>query len=217
MNIEIPDLYSKLYSYYGETGWWPAETPDEIVVGTILTQNTSWRNVEISIQKLKENNIASLHDIASSEVKELADIIKSSGFYMQKASRLIDISNAIITTYGNLEELKHCSRDESREFLSKLKGIGQETMDCILLYVLEKPVFVVDKYTLRMFSRVGIENKESLEAKKAVVEKNLDYDVSKLKNLHGMIVELGKEFCKAKPLCIGCPLKEQCDYGSRLH
>lgn len=213
LNLDIRELYDLLYSKFGETGWWPADTPDEVIIGSILTQNTAWKNVEISLQKMKENDLITLGKLSNADVDDLGQIIKSSGFFRQKATRLVDISTSIIAHYGSTKQMKLRGTEELQIFLSSLKGIGQETMDCILLYVLEKPEFVVDKYTLRIMDRIGIENSSTITEVKALVENSLNRDLSKMKNLHGMFVELAKNFCKVNPICSGCPVKNYCNYG----
>lgn len=216
MNNSIQTLYNLLFSHFGDTGWWPAESPDEIIMGTILTQNTSWNNVEVSLRNMKAHGILTLLDLSNAKSEELGEIIRSSGFYRQKSSRLINISRAILEKYGNLKEMGKHDTEDLKIFLSKLNGVGQETMDCILLYVLEKPEFVVDKYTLRILRRTGIVKSPSLYEVKQIVEIGLSNDIHKLKNFHGMFVELAKNFCRVKPQCGGCPLIKKCDYGQSL-
>ncbi len=214
MNEIIPKVYDLLYSHFGETGWWPAESPEEVVMGAILTQNTAWKNVEISINKLKSNGITTLAELSEIDEELLGEVIRSSGFFRQKSRTLKNISKSILENYVNLENMKKHNTPELKVFLSSLKGIGQETMNCILLYVLDKPEFVVDKYTLRIFGRIGISRNQKIGEVKELVEEELRHSVSMMKNLHGMIVELGKNFCRVKPQCTECPLKEICEYGS---
>lgn len=214
LQISLDELYDILYLHYGETGWWPAETPDEVIMGAVLTQNTSWKNVEISLRKMRDNGIISLGDLTECDPVKLGDIIRSSGFFRQKSSRLIDIATAILKTYGQIDTMINRKTEELQIFLSSLKGVGQETMDCILLYVLEKPEFVVDKYTLRIFERIGIKGRSSIKSAKQIVQNGLGGNVEKMKNLHGMLVELAKDFCKVKPNCTDCPAKRVCDYAT---
>lgn len=213
----VPDsvalVYEKLYSRMGDLGWWPAETPDEVVIGSILTQNTNWNNVEKSLDRLRHNGLMSLGDLASADRAALASIIRSSGFYNQKSSRLIDLSRRIHENYGGLEGMADETTLDLASFLDGVKGVGRETRDSILLYALDRPVFVMDKYTERIFRRTGhIEGHDGLTDFRDRIPKLLGYDVDKLKNFHGMIVQLAKDHCRKNPICRGCPLSETCDY-----
>lgn len=211
----LDEFYHLLYNQYGNTGWWPASSRDEVIVGAILTQNTSWTNVEKAIGRMKEAGIINIQEICGSELNLLEQLIRSSGFYHQKAARLKQIACRILENYGSVEEMMIRSTEEISKFLSGMKGVGQETLDSILLYSLDKPVFVVDKYTIRIFERIGITKNPDIASVKRAVHEYLDNDVEKLKNLHGMIVYLGKDYCRTKPLCHSCPLQEHCDYGSQ--
>ncbi|WP_393971045.1 endonuclease III domain-containing protein [Oxyplasma meridianum] len=212
-NWKIRSVYSLLLNRYGFLNWWPAETKDEVVIGTILTQNTSWSNVEKCIKNLKKKNICSLSAISSLDPKELAPIIRSSGFYNQKSKRLVDISHIITERYSTMEKMSEQPVDELELFLKNIKGVGRETMDSILSYALQKPVFVVDKYTMRIFSRTGITGDSTpIDAIKGLVYENLGNDGDMLRNLHAMLVYLGKDHCKTKPLCAECPVKSVCNY-----
>ncbi|MEM0157553.1 MAG: endonuclease III domain-containing protein [Thermoplasmataceae archaeon] len=212
--ITVEKLYDVLYARYGTTGWWPADSPDEVIAGTILTQNTSWTNVEKAMQSLKANGPVTLQAICSMPSEQLESAIKSSGFYRQKAARLKGLSCAILSKYGSVEKMAREDQDEASDFLKNIKGVGQETLDSILLYALEKPVFVVDKYTARIFQRTGIMDKPDMRSIKEEVHIFLDKNIEALKNFHGMIVYLGKDYCRTKPLCGDCPVKNLCAYAT---
>ena len=211
--VTAENLYSILYARYGITGWWPADSPDEVIVGTILTQNTSWTNVEKAIQSLKESGPVSLKRICSMSTEDLEVAVRSSGFYRQKAARLKDLACAILRKYGSVEAMAMEAYDETANFLKNIKGVGQETLDSILLYALGKPVFVVDKYTTRIFQRTGIMDRPDLKSIKSAVHLFLDGDTEALKNFHGMIVYLGKDYCRTRPLCRDCPVNKVCAYA----
>ena len=211
--VTAENLYSILYARYGTTGWWPADSPDEVIVGTILTQNTSWTNVEKAIQSLKESGPVSLKRICSMSTEDLEVAVRSSGFYRQKAARLKDLACAILRKYGSVEAMAMERSDETANFLKNIKGVGQETLDSILLYALSKPVFVVDKYTTRIFQRTGIMERPDLKSIKSSVHQFRDGSTEGLKNFHGMIVYLGKDYCRTKPLCRDCPVDKVCDYA----
>ena len=212
MNLSISGLYNKLYEYFGETGWWPAETRDEVVIGAILTQNTSWSNVEKALFEMKRNGVRTLEDIASLPVEQLATYIRSSGFYNQKSRRLHNLATKILEKYGKLDFMSVESMTDLENFLLPINGIGQETMDSVLLYALDKPAFAVDKYTIRIFGRTGIIDDPTLYSVKIAVNKDLGDDVPTLKNFHGMLVYLAKDFCKTKPKCDECPVRNDCAY-----
>lgn len=208
----MKELQDILHSRYGYTGWWPGDTPDEVVIGAILTQNTSWSNVERSLGNLREAGMLSLKKISESDLNQLSGLIRSSGFHNQKSARLKDLAARIIETFGSIERMRNHLRGDVEDFLRPIKGIGQETLDAILLYALDKPVFVVDKYTLRIFQRTGIDPEATIGRAKAAVESELGSDVQMLKNLHGMIVYLAKDFCKTKPQCSDCPVRKRCAF-----
>lgn len=210
--MDIRRLNEALYSHYGELGWWPAESPDEVLIGAILTQNTSWSNVEKSIRELKKNGLISIKKIAETSWEALASIIRSSGFYNQKARRLVSICSAIVGKYGGLMEMSKKPVQEISIFLLSLNGIGEETRDSILNYALDYPVFVVDRYTFRILNRTGIMNGGVVDDVKKMVKDSIGDDLPALKNLHAMIVYLGKDFCRTKPDCKNCPLNKECEY-----
>ncbi|MGC8584975.1 MAG: endonuclease III domain-containing protein [Thermoplasmata archaeon] len=209
INEEIEKIYHILLEFFGQQGWWPAETPYEVVVGAILTQNTSWRNVKKAIKNLKDNNLLDLKKIAETDIDFLAELIKPSGFYRQKAIRLKNISLVILKDFGNIENMRNMDTEKVMEYLLSLNGIGSETAESILLYALDKPVFVVDSYTIRIFGRMGLPEKRE-DIKKNVM--NIFKDVNDLKEFHALLVELGKNYCKKIPLCNECPLNEYCKY-----
>ena len=214
--IGIGDLYDALFSRYGDVGWWPAGSADEVIIGAILTQNTSWGNVEKSLQSLKKAGTNDLGGISATSTEEIQKLIRSSGFYRQKSERLKNIARAIIERYGTVEAMSHDDLDRLKLFLSSLSGIGQETMDSILLYALGKRVFVVDKYTIRIFQRTGLMQNPEIGTVKNLVESEFADDLFRFRNLHGMLVMLAKEYCKTKPKCSGCPLRMHCDYALKI-
>ncbi len=209
--IEIREIYRILYENFGSQHWWPGETKFEIVIGAVLTQNTSWKNVERSIAELKSRNLLDYEKVLNVDENELSEIIKSSGFYKQKASRLKELVLKIKENYGTFENFL---KKGERDFLLSIKGIGMETADSILLYAMDRPYFVVDAYTLRIFKRTGLtdnEQKKNYEKIREMVEKAFQKNVKDLQELHALLVKLGKEYCKKKPVCDACPLKEKCE------
>lgn len=205
------DLYNLLYVYYGNLEWWPSETDDETVIGTILTQNTSWKNVEKALKNMKENHVYTLNEIATTDQERLKELIKSSGFYNQKSRYLLTVSKEITEKYGNLPGMKNKDIKEIEGFIMGLNGVGNETMESIMLYALDYPVFVVDAYTLRFFKRFYGKEFSRKEIRNYAEEEFSEID--QLKNFHGMIVNLGKDFCKKTPVCKSCFLRDDCLYG----
>ncbi len=205
-------VYNLLFEKYGDMKWWPAETPFEVVIGAILTQNTSWNNVEKSIENLKKFNLIEPHKIVSSDDSFLKELIKPSGFFNQKVERLKIISKFIIEKCnGDIRYLNNLNTTTARKELLFLKGVGFETADSILLYACDHPIFVIDKYTMRMFKRIGLDWKEKYEIFQKGVMENTPKDLQLYRNYHALIVENSKKHCKIKVDCSGCPLEKICN------
>jgi endonuclease-3 related protein len=179
------------------------------MVGAILTQNTSWRNVEKAIQKLKGKGVLNPGGILRLKKSELARLIKSSGYYRIKSDRLKSFVNFLFQGYGgNLKKMKREKLDELREMLLSVKGVGPETADSILLYGLKKPIFVVDAYTKRILSRHGIISEKASygEVQKLFMD-HLPHDERLFNEYHALLVHLGKTLCRNVARCEICPLK----------
>jgi endonuclease-3 related protein len=200
------EIYEKLLKEYGHQNWWPIhENTDEfleISIGAILTQNTSWKNVEKAINNLILSGVLDWENLEKIDLTDLKELIKPAGFYNQKAKYIKNFINAVKNK--NKEKI-------TRKFLLSIKGIGKETADCILLYGLNKHYFVVDTYTKRIFSRIGIVN-ENIEYDKLqlIFKENLPEDVNLYKEYHALIVEHGKNICRKKPDCYNCVLADCC-------
>ncbi|WP_424605429.1 endonuclease III domain-containing protein [Calditerrivibrio nitroreducens] len=204
-------IYNLLYNRYGDLGWWPAETPFEVAVGAILTQNTSWNNVELSIQNLKKKIDLNPEELLRLDIDELKLLIKPSGFYNQKAERLKIFSKFVSVEYsGDIKYLDRFKTSDARNILLSLKGIGKETADSILLYACEHPIFVIDKYTMRMFNRVGVGWPEKYDIFQKNIMKLLPHDLNIYRHYHALIVENSKNYCRSKPICEGCPIAKIC-------
>ncbi|HSB05156.1 MAG TPA: endonuclease III domain-containing protein [Thermodesulfobacteriota bacterium] len=211
-------IYRLLYRAYGPQFWWPGETSFEVMVGAILTQNTSWKNVEKSILCLKEKGALSPAGIRQLSRKELASLIRSSGYFRIKTERLKTFIAFLFDEYGgNLLEMKRVPLQKLRKRLLSLKGIGPETADSILLYGLKKPIFVVDAYTIRTLSRHGVvSEKASYEEMQNLFMKHLPHDEAVFNEYHALLVHLGKWVCKRVPKCDICPLKNvRCEAKGR--
>lgn len=205
----INRIYDELLRKFGPQQWWPGDTPLEIIVGAVLTQNTNWQNVERAIANLKKEKVLSLKALKLINIKRLAGLIRSSGYYNVKAKRLKNLINFIFCKYnGSLKKMFDDSTEVLRESLLEVSGIGKETADSILLYGGGKPVFVVDAYTKRIFSRLGLVQKDSgYDEIQDIFYRNLKKNVKLYNEYHALIVNLGKNICKVKPACEICPLK----------
>ena len=204
------EIYKRLFQSFGPQHWWPGETPFEIAVGAILTQNTNWGNVEKAIDNLKRHGTLSAKAIHNMPVKRLSELIRPAGYFTIKAKRLKSFVDFLMNDYhGSMKRMKHEDIMHSlREKLLSVNGIGPETADSILLYALEKPVFVIDAYTKRVLSRHAImEHEKPYEKFQELFHSSLREDVRLFNEYHALFVKVGKTFCKRKkPLCDKCPL-----------
>ena len=208
MNKLLP-IYNRLYKFYGAQGWWPGNTRFEVIVGAILTQNTAWSNVEKAIINLKKKRLLSPEKLKKANTRQLARLIKPSGYYNIKAKRLKNFITFLYTEYGgSLTKLSSENSSELRKKLSSVSGIGPETCDSIALYAFRRPVFVVDAYTKRVFSRHHfIKETAQYHEVQDFFMKSLPKKEKLFNEYHALIVRLAKDFCKTKPDCSGCPLR----------
>jgi len=199
-----------MFDAFGPRQWWPGETPFEVVIGAILTQNTNWSNVEKAIKNLKTAGKLSPEGIYGLSTTELAVLIKPSGFFNVKAKRVKAFINWLFSKYdGNLSKMFARDLQTLRSELLSVKGIGPETADSILLYAGNMPTFVVDAYTHRIFSRHELIPEESTyDDMKSFFEENLPKDVQLFNEYHALLVNIGKMFCKPRKVCEPCPLKD---------
>lgn len=203
------DTYKTLYNAFGPQHWWPGDTPFEISVGAILTQNTNWTNVEKAIGNLKENNVLNAGRLHKLGTKKLASLIRPSGYFNVKAERLKNFLSYIHIHYNDsLAGMKKVDTQNLREELLSVNGIGPETADSILLYALERPVFVIDAYTRRALSRHGLaSDNAAYHELQTLFHEAIPSDVNIYNEYHALLVKLGKDFCRPKPRCAGCPLE----------
>jgi endonuclease-3 related protein len=204
-------LYRKLYRRFGPQSWWPGDTPFEVSVGAILTQNTSWSNVEHAIRNLKTCNLLSPHGLYGLSFRELALLIKPAGYFNVKAHRMKCFLDFLMNEYhGKMENMGREEVNHLREKLLRIRGIGPETADSILLYALEKPVFVIDAYTKRVLSRHRIMSSDrSYDEFQELFHRSIRRDVQLYNEYHALFVRVGKTFCKkSNPLCGHCPLND---------
>jgi endonuclease-3 related protein len=205
----LTKIYNKLYNAFGPQRWWPGDTPFEVAVGAILTQNTNWGNVEKAINNLKKEKVLNAKAIHDMPVNRLASLIRSAGYFNVKAKRLKAFIDFLMNAYhGSMKKLGREDMHSLRKKLLDVNGIGPETADSILLYALDKPIFVIDAYTKRVLSRHNIlGHDEAYEKFQELFQSALKKDVKLFNEYHALFVRVGKEFCKPKPICEGCPLK----------
>jgi endonuclease-3 related protein len=238
----VRDYYAELRARWGAQHWWPAQSRFEVIVGAFLTQNTSWTNVEKAMRKLRSAGKLSLAGVRKTPEAELADLIRSSGYYKQKAHRLKRFVAWLDETYGgSLDRMFARPTELLRRELLALHGVGPETADSILLYAGGHAVFVVDAYTRRIFERHRLAKPAaSYDEVRQTVERALstfepgDIDAADpmhppsrmsrapraglaqhFNELHGLIVRTGKEYCGTRATCAGCPLEKYLPVTSR--
>jgi endonuclease-3 related protein len=195
----MKQVYDLLLRELGPRYWWPADTPFEVVIGAVLTQQTRWENVERAIKSLKDHSLIEADSLSKVKTEELEDLIRCTGFYRQKAMRLKNIS----TFFQENPDILEKPAGELRDILLSLNGVGEETADSIVLYAADKPKFVIDAYTKRMCKCMGIEG--DYGKLQSVFERSLPLEVPLYKEFHALIVEYGKQFC-GKKRCSECVL-----------
>lgn len=203
------DVYQALFDAYGPRNWWPADTPFEVMLGAILTQNTAWNNVERAIVSLKAVAPLEPERILNLDEETLQDAIRPSGYFRQKERRLRLLCRYIMERYdGDIAGMERVDTEALRGELLGLNGIGPETADSILLYAFNRPVFVVDAYTVRLMDRLGLlEGSGGYNEVQELFTESLEPDTAMYNEYHALIVIHGKERCRKRaPLCEGCPL-----------
>ena len=204
----LESFYRLMLDRFGPQHWWPGDTPFEVMVGAVLTQNTNWANVERAIANLKAADALSLDRLAGMDPALLAELIRPSGYFNIKATRLKNLVRHIRENHGDLETFFSLDSESLREELLSCKGIGPETCDSILLYAAERPVFVIDAYTHRILTRHRIiDEDEGYYGMQELFTANLAGETRLFNEYHALIVRCGKEFCrKRRPRCRECPL-----------
>lgn len=231
-------IYKILYKDYGPQGWWPLITHKgtnptktgsikgyhpgdyhfpvnnkqrfEIMIGALLTQNTSWTNVEKAITNLDKANLVDENKILKANLYKIAELIKPAGYYNQKAERLQILAKWFLE---NKDKINSMETNELRKKLLGLKGVGPETADSILLYAFKRPLFVIDTYTKRIFSRLEyLSEKSCYDEWQELFMDKLKHDVNIFNEYHALIVEHAKRHCKKKPICDNCVIKKQCNF-----
>ena len=205
-------IYGLLLARFGHAGWWPGKTPFEVCVGAILTQSTSWSNVEKALARLRQRRRLSFRGLAALPPKRLAALIRPSGYYRVKARRLRAFLDFLAAEYGG--RVAGMAGEDPRRLRDRLlavPGIGRETADSIILYAAGRPLFVVDAYTRRVFSRLGlVRGNEPYDELQRFFMTRLPRDPALYNDYHAQIVRLGKDICRPQPRCADCPLAVVC-------
>jgi len=209
----VRSVFDRLYTAYGPQGWWPADTRFEIFVGAVLTQNAAWTNVEYALDHLRAADALDAATIAAMEPDRLGALIRPSGYYNIKARRLQALCRFVVEA-GGIEVLARRETDALRADLLAVHGIGHETADDIVLYAFHRPVFVIDAYTRRIFSRLGMcAGHEPYDELRMGFERALGADVPVFQEYHGLIVNHAKAACRKQPACADCCLRRMCPVG----
>lgn len=207
---KLQEVYLLLYEHFGPQGWWPSETPFETMVGAVLAQNTNWQNVTRAIRNLKDAGLMHYETLSRCSEEEVAGYIKPAGYYNLKARRLRNLLEMIAEHYeGQLDAFLHDELAVARGKLLQVKGIGPETADSILLYSCGHPIFVVDMYTHRVFSRHTLVAEESdYQAMQTLFMDQLPPDPVLFNEFHALVVRVAATYCKkTNPRCEACPLR----------
>lgn len=211
--MSLKKIYTRLYKHHGPQDWWPGETPFEIMVGAVLTQNTAWLNVERAISNLLDADALSPEAILAAHPIHLASWLKPSGYFNVKAKRLQNYCHWYLQN-GAYPILSAWPTAELRKALLSVNGVGPETADDILLYAFERPVFVIDAYTRRLFTRLGmVDSDEPYEGLREYFERGLKKSADRVQlfnEYHALIVIHAKYFCKTRPVCDRCCLANVC-------
>jgi endonuclease-3 related protein len=208
--MTLAQVYKKLFACYGPQHWWPGDTPFEVMVGAILTQNTAWTNVERAIANLIQHQALTPQAILAAPINRLAKWLQPSGYFNVKARRLRHFCQWYVEA-GEFKALARLDTHELRKQLLAINGVGPETADDMLLYAFERPVFVIDAYTRRLFSRLQLlEHDAGYESLRQQFEGSLKSDVALFNEYHALIVRQAKEVCKKRPLCSHCCLARSC-------
>lgn len=207
----LTKIYHLLFKRFGKQHWWPGDTPFEVITGAILTQNTSWKNVARAIENLKNADSLNPEAIFAMRPEQLSGFIRPSGFYRIKTKRVMAFIDHLFSIYdGSLNRMFNQDLGSLRAELLGIKGIGKETADSIILYAAQKPIFVVDAYTKRVFSRHGFFPETwTYDQIQSLFMDSLPKNVDLYNEYHALIVRVAKEHCRKRPICDGCPLEKE--------
>ncbi len=214
--MDLQAVNEHLRETLGGKEWWRAGGPLEVMVGAVLTQQTTWNSVEVAMERLKEKGLLSLNNLAAAPPAVLEECVRPTRFGRVKARRLRAMATRILKDCGSLRELFSKDSVELRQYLLRLRGIGFETADSILLYAAGRPFMVVDSYTRRIVGRLGMALPSDYEEARLLLQRELPRSVEGYREFHASLVELGKRYCRRNPHCNRCPLQDRCPHGSKV-
>ena len=208
-NQRLNEMFDLLLEHFSPQNWWPGETPFEVMVGAVLTQNTNWKNVEKAIDNLKRQGLLNPENLHALPLSRLAEEIRPAGYYNIKAKRLRNLTTFIEERYGgDLAAMLDAESGILREGLLSIQGVGPETADSILLYAANLPVFVIDAYTYRILRRHGmIDEETTYDELQSLFMDHLPEDSRLFNEFHALIVKTAKDYCRKTPRCEHCPLR----------
>ncbi|MFC1668379.1 endonuclease III domain-containing protein [Chlamydiota bacterium] len=217
--LDLKKIYDTLFTTFGPQKWWPGDSPEEIIIGAILTQNTSWKNVEKAILNLKEHDLIDFKKLSQISESTLSPLLIPAGYYNLKTKRLKNFITWINTQYNNdLAGLRAQSTEQIRSQLLSVNGIGNETADSIILYALNKPIFVIDAYTKRILLQHGFINENATyKDMQELFHTCFNYELDIFNEFHALIVHIGKHYCKKSPQCYLCPLHHDLNVYNSTH
>ena len=207
----LEQILARLLDVYGPQHWWPADSPFEIAVGAVLVQRTAWRNAELAVEALKAGDLLEPRRLARADPGTVEALVRPAGFPAAKADYLRSLAKFVVD-HGGIDELANLDTHALRSELLAVRGIGPETTDAILLYLFERPVWIADAYAVRILSRIGGSSFDAAQQMRITKPWIEAARVSDLKELHSLLVELGKQNCRTVPLCASCPLMAMCTY-----
>jgi endonuclease-3 related protein len=212
------NIYHRLLAHFGPQHWWPAQESFEVIVGAILTQSAAWGNVEKAIANLRAAEVLSPRALRQLPLSELAALVHPCGYYNAKALKLKSFAYWLGNHYqDDLDRLFANNADDLRQQLLSIHGIGQETADSIILYAANMPIFVIDAYTRRIINRIGLApDRNNYAAYQALFTGHLSPDAELFNEYHALLVCLGKNVCRSRPLCQQCCLNNICHFSTNL-
>ena len=218
MTEPVKRAYQRLLDHFGPQDWWPGDSPLEVMIGAVLTQNTNWKNVEKAIANLRDADLLDVDALYELPTEELAELIRPAGYYRLKADRLHNLITLLVERYGgSIESMRSLDIVDLREQLLSVNGVGPETADAILLYALRRPTFVVDTYTHRVAARHGwIDFSAGYDELQELFGSRLPLDAAMFNEYHALLVRVGKQHCGRRPKCEGCPLEPMLADGGPL-
>ena len=212
----LQHIFRALHRAYGPQHWWPAQGVFEMMVGAILTQSAAWKNVELAIANLKSAQALTPPGLRSLPDRELARLVRPSGYFNSKARKLKALAEHLSNYADDVDAFLGRDVHTLRQELLSVYGVGPETADSIILYGADKPQFVVDAYTQRIFERIGLRpSGDTYPAWQGWFMDHLPADASLFNEYHALLVAHGKRTCRRVPACEGCPLRADCDFGRR--